>query len=54
MNRAQRRRSECQVPGKWDVDAPIGLDPIWKDKRNKKTVQIHQNPKEHDTDGNGV
>ena len=51
MNQAQRRRSECQVPGKWDVDETLELDPIWKDDRNKKVlVQNRHNPKEYDTD----
>ena len=36
MNEAQRCRSECQVPGKWDVDETMGSDPIWKDGWNKK------------------
>ena len=46
MNRAWRRRSECQVPGNYDVDETMGLDPVWKDGWNKEVVQICINPKE--------
>ena len=38
MNEAQRRRSECQVPGKWDVDETMGSDPIWKDGGTRKLI----------------
>ena len=50
MNGVQRYRSEWQIPGKWDVDETMGRNPIWKDERNKKVVQIRHNPEEHDTD----
>ena len=50
MNGAQRRRFECQAPGRLDVDKIMGLNPIWKYEWNKKVVQICHNPKGHDTD----
>jgi hypothetical protein len=43
MDRAQYRRSEWQIPGKWDADETVELNPIRKDERKKKVVQIQRN-----------
>ena len=50
MNGAPHCRFECRVPGKWDVDEIMALNPVWKDKQNKKIIQIYHNPKEHNPD----
>ena len=47
-NGAPHRQSKCWVPGKWDVDETLTLNPVRKVQQNKKIVH---NPKEHNPDG---
>ena len=42
-NGAQRRRSECLVPGTWGLDETKGLNPM-EEYGRRKVVHIFHNP----------
>ena len=50
---AQRRRSECLVPGVWGVDVTKGSNPTESD-RSKKVVHMDHNPTRGGTYGDAV